>query len=155
MICLLSRESRIRIEVILLATSFNSSLALSIAHSDVCILTTRLTGAPKHPRHYGRCDRDCKGSSGIWCEELILKSAEVVTNWTSSVNVSYPRMTADLLESQGDMYRAKTGGFLNCWLAAIAGRLATLKSYTLRRLYDARAKSPARPPMRKMAQCGV
>lgn len=111
MVCLFSRESRIQIEVILLATSFNSSLALPIAHPDVCIPTTRLTRGPQHPRHYGRCDRDCKGSSGIWCEEL-LKSAEVVTNWTSSVNVSYPRMTADLLESQGDMYRTKTGVFL-------------------------------------------
>lgn len=146
-------KSRIQIEVILLATSFNSSLALPIAHSDICIPTTWLTGVLKHPRHYGRCDRTCKGSSGICCEEL-LKSAEVVTNWTSSVNVSYPRMTADLLESQGDMYRTITGGF-NCWLAAIAGRLATLKSITLRRLYHARAKSAARPPMRKMAQRGV
>lgn len=111
MICLFSRESRIQIEVILLATSFHSSLALPIAHSDACIPTTRLTGARKHPRHYGRCDRDCKGSSGICWEEL-LKPTEVVTNWTSSVHVSYPRMTADLLESQGDMYRTKTGGFL-------------------------------------------
>lgn len=139
--------------MILLATSFNSSLALPIAHSDVCIPTTRLTRGSKHPRHYGRCDRDCKGSSGIWCEEL-LKTAESVTNWTSSVNVSYPRMTSDLLESQGNMYRTKTGVFY-CWLPAIAGRLATLKSNALRRLYYARAESPARPPMRRMAQRGV
>lgn len=91
-----------------------------------------------------------KGSSGIWCEEL-LKSAEVVTNWTSSVNVSYPRMTADLLESQGNMYRTKTGVFY-CWLPAIAGWLATLNSNACMMLAR---KSPARPPMRKMAQRGV
>lgn len=57
------------------------------------------------------------------------------------MNVSYPRMTSDLLGSQGDMYRTKTGGF-HCWELAIAGRLATLKSNALRELYDVAQKAP-------------
>lgn len=50
------------------------------------------------------------------------------------MNVSYPRMTSDLLRSQGDIYRTKTGG-LHCWVLAIAGRLATFESNALRKLF--------------------
>lgn len=38
------------------------------------------------------------------------------------------------------MYRTKTGDF-HCWVPAIAGRLATLESNALRKLYDVAQKA--------------